>query len=134
MTISRSTLFRLTAGAAVAAGMPAVAQAAVPPMRGAPEQKSIKIGLAVPDVAYWTLYVAQAQGLWKAEGLDVQLITFSGDASVAQALAGGSVDVNSASLIGLLNAIQAGQKFKTISATCNQAVFPFVGNSKGKKW
>jgi NitT/TauT family transport system substrate-binding protein len=134
MTISRSTLLRLTAGTAVAANLPAVAQAAVPQMRGTPEQKSIKIGLAVPDVAYWTLYVALAQGLWKNEGLDVQLVTFSGDASVAQALAGGSVDVNSASLIGLLNAIQAGQKFKTISATCNQAVFSFVGNSKVKTW
>lgn len=134
MTISRSTLLRLTAGATAAAGLPATALAALPPMRGTPEQKSIKIGLAVPDVAYWTLYVAQAQNLWKNEGLDVQLVTFSGDASVTQALAGGSVDINAASLIGLLNAIQAGQKFKAISATCNQAVFSFVGNSKVKTW
>ena len=134
MSLTRSTLLRLAAGTGIAAGLPVPAFAAVPVMRGDPEQKSMKIGIAVPDVAYLALYVAAAQGLWKAEGLDVQLVTFSGDASVTQALAGGSIDMNSASIVGLLNLIQSGQKVKAISSNCNQAVFSFIGNSKVKTW
>jgi NitT/TauT family transport system substrate-binding protein len=134
MSLTRSTLLRLAAGTGIAASLPGVGLAALPPMRGEPEMKAMKIGIAVPDVAYLALYVASAQGLWKNEGLDVELVTFSGDASVTQALAGGSVDMNSASIVGLLNLIQSGQKVKAISSNCNQAVFSFVGNSKVKTW
>jgi NitT/TauT family transport system substrate-binding protein len=136
MKVNRSGFLRASAGASVAAALPLAAYAAPAPanFRGEPEQKSLKIGLAVPDVAYWPLYVAASQGLWKNEGLDVQLITFSGDASVGQALAGGSTDLNSASLVGLLNIIQSGQPVRAISAVCEQAVFSFVGNSKIKSW
>jgi NitT/TauT family transport system substrate-binding protein len=136
MNVNRSAFLRASAGAGIVAALPSAAFATPPAamFRGDPEQKSIKVGLAVPDVAYWTLYVAASQGLWKNEGLDVQLVTFSGDASVAQALAGGSTDINAASLVGLLNMISSGQPVKAISAVANQAVFSFIGNSKIKTW
>ena len=136
MNVNRSVFLGASAGAGLAAALPLGAFAAPSPagFRGEPEQKTLKIGIAVPDVAYWPFYVASSQGIWKNEGLDVQLITFSGDASVGQALAGGSVDINAASLVGLLNVLQAGQPVRAISAVAEQAVFSFVGNSKIKSW
>jgi NitT/TauT family transport system substrate-binding protein len=101
---------------------------------GPPEMRSVKVGLAVQDVSYLNLYLAQSEGLWTKEGLNVEFVAFPGDAPVTQALAGGSVDLNIASMIGLLNLIEAGQTMKTVHCITNQAVFSFVGNAKVKKW
>ena len=134
MNLNRSTLLRLGAGMSVL-GLPLPAMAASgASIHGEPEQKSIKVGIAVPDVAYLPLYVAAAQNLWTKEGLEVELVTFGGDAPVSQALAGGSVDINAASMIGLFNLVQAGQAVKAIYLLASQAVFSFVGAANVKKW
>lgn len=103
-------------------------------LTGEPEQKDVKIGISVPDVAYLPLYVARARGLWAKEGLNVTLVTFAGDASSTQALAGGSIDINAASMPGFLNLFQSGQPAKVIWDLSNEAFFSFVGNAKVHSW
>ena len=53
--------------------------------------------LTVGQVYVWLgdlpQYVAQEKGLYKAKGLDVELITFRGGGDVANALVGGTVDI-----------------------------------------
>src|SRR3984885_3910994 len=83
----------VSAGALGALGRPAAA--AFPP----PEQPSIKVGTAVTAMSFLPVYVAYAR-TWKAQGLDVQLFQFRGDAEVATALVGGSIDVRFGSFYG----------------------------------
>ena len=95
--------FALAAGAAALA--PGRAFAAI----GAPETKKLRVGIPVAGTSFLPVYVA-AERTWKDNGLDVELVSFRGDAEVAQALAGGSVDVSCQSLDGIINLIEAGQK------------------------
>ena len=74
---------------------------------GPPEMSHVKVGLAVQDVSYLNLYLAQSEGLWKKQGVDVEFVAFPGDAPVTQALVGGSVDLNIASMVGMLNLVAA---------------------------
>jgi len=53
----------------------------------------ITIGKAVPtSFAFTTADVGQAAGIWKSEGLNLQIMSFRGDAVLQQALTSGSVD------------------------------------------
>ena len=136
MALTRSELLGVAAGgiAACAIPSPLLAQNKAAALIGPPELKNVKVGLAVQDISYLNLYLAQSEGLWEKEGVKVEFVAFPGDAPVTQALAGGSVDFNIASMAGLLNLVQAGQAMKTVYCITNQAVFSFVGNAKVKKW
>jgi NitT/TauT family transport system substrate-binding protein len=87
------------------------------------EKSSIKIGLAVEAATYLPIYLAESKGFFKEEGLDVQLYIFKGDAGAIQALAGNSVDIDVASLTGLINALDAKQPFVAFWGGFNQADF-----------
>lgn len=97
------------------------AQAASP--KPALEKKQLKIGLAIEATTYLPIYLADSKGFFKEEGLDVKLYTFKGDAGAIQALAGNSVDVNIASLSGVVHAINAGQPMVAFWGGFNQADF-----------
>jgi NitT/TauT family transport system substrate-binding protein len=79
------------------------------------------------------IFVA-AERTWKEQGLDVDLIIFRGDAEVAQALAGGSVDVTCQSLDGLINLMEAGQAVRAIYAGFYQADFAWAAQPGIKSW
>ena len=120
----------LVAGAsAAAAGFARPAGAAFPP----PEQPSIKVGTAVTAMSFLPVYVAYAR-TWKAQGLDVQLIQFTGDAQVAQALVGGSIDVSFGSLNGVINMISNSQPVMGFYGGFGQADFSWLAQPDVKHW
>jgi NitT/TauT family transport system substrate-binding protein len=105
------------------------------------ERPAIKIGLPVEATTYLPIYLAESKGFFKEEGLDVKLFTFKGDAGAIQALAGNSVDINVASLTGLITAISADQPFIAFWGGFNQADFDWYSpkmkslkEAKGKKF
>ncbi len=110
MTAGRTTRAHVLRGGAAVAFAAAVAPgvAAAAPS-GKPETTDVRIGIPLDATSYLPLYVALAQNLWKAQGLNATLFAFRGDAESSQALAGDSIDVNVGSLTGLINLIQAGQ-------------------------
>lgn len=116
-----------TAAALAVAEQPA--GAAFPP----PEKPSLKIGTAVTAMSFMPIYVAAAK-TWKAQGLDVQVFTFRGDAEIAQALAGGSIDISTQSLNGFINMITAGQPMIGFYAGFSQADFSWVSQPNIKRW
>ncbi|MGG0717013.1 ABC transporter substrate-binding protein [Robertmurraya massiliosenegalensis] len=75
------------------------------------EKTSLKVGLPIDTSTFLPLYLADSKGFFKDEGLDVEIYGFKGDAGVAQALVGDSVDINAASLTGLVKAINSNQPF-----------------------
>jgi NitT/TauT family transport system substrate-binding protein len=97
------------------------------------EKPSLTIGTAVESPTQLPLYVAIAR-TFKEQGLDVKVLGFRGDAESAQALAGGSIDINLASSTGLINLIGAGQPIIGFYAGFNQADFSWLAQPSIKSW
>jgi NitT/TauT family transport system substrate-binding protein len=86
MTISRRAALGVLAGAPLMANH-ALAQAA-------PEKTKILLGVGgKPLLYYLPLTIAERRGLFKEQGLEVEINDFGGGAKSLQALIGGSVDV-----------------------------------------
>jgi NitT/TauT family transport system substrate-binding protein len=100
---------------------------------GAIEKPHLTLGLALDAASFMPIYVAAAR-TWKAQGLDIELISFRGDAEVAQALAGDSIDVSVQSLDGLINLINAGQTVKGFYAGFLQSDFAWLAQPQIKRW
>jgi NitT/TauT family transport system substrate-binding protein len=77
-----------------------------------PEKDHVNIGLPLHAGTYLPVYLADSKGFFEEEGLTAEIIAFNGDAGVVQALAGGDVDINISSLIGLVNSLKGNQPFK----------------------
>jgi NitT/TauT family transport system substrate-binding protein len=97
------------------------------------EKPKLDLGLAVPATTFLPIYVA-AEKIWKDQGLDVQVVSFRGDAEVSQALAGDSIDVAVQSVDGLVSLIQANQQAIGFYAGFNQADFAWSAKPSIKKW
>lgn len=79
---------------------------------------SVAIGTAPPDLTLQTYYFAQENGFYKAEGIEVQLTAYNGDATAMRAVAAGEADVAAGVGLGIpLKAIEAGSKLKVVLAT-----------------
>jgi NitT/TauT family transport system substrate-binding protein len=106
-------------------------KAASPPIR--PEMAKLTIGLPVPSISFLPVWVADQNGFLKEEGItDAKILAFRGDADVMQALAAGTVDLNVASLTGLVSTINSGQKFKGVWAGYNMPFFDWYAQPKYK--
>jgi NitT/TauT family transport system substrate-binding protein len=117
------------AGAAWATISTRAARAAIGPL----ETNRIRFGLPVPGSSFLPIYVA-AEKTWKANGLDIEMVSFRGDAEVAQALAAGSIDVSCQSVDGLVNLIVAEQPVTGFYAGFYQADFVWVARPIYKTW
>lgn len=62
---------------------------------------SIKIGLQ-PWLGYGPLWIADKQGFFKEQGVDVQLVNFGWDADLASALASGNIQITSIATNGVI--------------------------------
>lgn len=106
---------------------------AAPPVKTRPELTRLNIGLPVPAISFLPAWVADQKGFFKEEGIgEVKILAFRGDADVVQALAGGSVDINIASLTGLVTTMASGQKFKGVWAGYNMPYFDWYAQPKFK--
>lgn len=75
----------------------------------------IKLGyIPIADCAQ--LYIAQENGFFKEEGLDIELIKFSGGAKILEALAGNSIDIGFSNVVSLILARNAGLDFQVIAS------------------
>jgi NitT/TauT family transport system substrate-binding protein len=115
--------------AVIAAGRAAGTRAAP----GAIEKPKLTLGLAVPGASFLPVYVAAAR-TWKPEGLEVEIVSFRGDAEVSQAMAGGSLDLSLQSLDGLVNLITSKEPVKGFYAGFHQADFAWLAQPSVKTW
>jgi NitT/TauT family transport system substrate-binding protein len=104
---------------------------AAPP--GPLEKSRLTLGIPLDAASFTPVYVAAAR-TFKPLGLDIEVISFRGDAEVAQALAGNSVDLSLQSLDGLINLINAGQGVQGFYAGFYQSDFAWLAQPKIKQW
>ncbi|MDP9843828.1 ABC transporter substrate-binding protein [Streptosporangium lutulentum] len=81
---------------------------------GGPEKTRLTVGaLPIPDSA--ALYIANARGFFKEEGLTVAIEPVVGGAQAQQALIGGSLDATQTNYVSTFLAVSAGIKLKVVS-------------------
>lgn len=81
----------------------------------APEKSKISIGVGGKSLLYYLpLTIAERQGYFKAEGLDVEILDFPGGAKALQALLGGSVDVVSGAYEHTISQQAKGQSIEAL--------------------
>lgn len=103
---------------------------------------SIKVGVPGTYGTMIGLYLAQDKGYFAKQGLNVQIVPFTGDAPAVKAIVGGAVDVNVASLAGMLQGVEHGASLKVIYGGFDQATaLDWYGKRpidwshvKGTKW
>jgi NitT/TauT family transport system substrate-binding protein len=89
--------------------------ASAPAFAQAPEKPKIMIGVGgKPLLYYLPLTIAERQGYFKAEGLDVEILDFPGGARALQALLGGSVDVVSGAYEHTISQQAKGQNIEAL--------------------
>jgi len=81
----------------------------------APEKPKLQIGVGGKSLFYYLpLTIAERQGYFKAEGLDVEVLDFPGGAKALQALIGGSVDVVSGAYEHTISQQAKGQNIEAL--------------------
>lgn len=82
--------------------------------------ETLKVGLGTDGFVHLPLFVAYDGGLFKEEGLDVELVKFKGGGAAMSGLVGGSVEICSCSVQNAINATEKGAPVKLIGAMIDQ--------------
>jgi ABC-type nitrate/sulfonate/bicarbonate transport system substrate-binding protein len=129
----RLTRRRFAQGGAAMAALAGLGRRASAAALGPIEKPRLTLGIPLDAASFTPVYVAAAR-TWKPQGLDIELISFRGDAEVAQALAGDSIDISLQSLDGLINLINSGQPVRGFYAGFHQSDFDWYAQPRIKQW
>jgi len=109
-----------------------------------PGQSSARIivGLSSVNVAFLPVYVSEAKGFFKDEGLDVLLVLFNAGATNLQALVGGDVQIMGSAFVETIGGRAAGIDIKNFWGISNimpfqlysQPDFKSMKQAKGKRF
>jgi NitT/TauT family transport system substrate-binding protein len=110
--------------------------------RPQPSDARIIVGLSSVNVAFLPVYVSEAKGFFKDEGLDVLLVLFNAGATNLQALIGGDVQIMGSAFVETIGGRAAGVDIKNFWGICNimpfqlysQPDFKSMKQAKGKRF
>lgn len=88
-----------------------------------PEISEITLGLPVTTSTFLPLYLANEEGFFEDEGLEVEITAFRGGTDLVRGMIAGAVDVGVTSLSGVTVGIKAQQPIKVFYGGFNMAVF-----------
>lgn len=102
----------------------------------------IVVGLSSVNVAFLPVYVSEAKGFFKGEGLDVLLVLFNAGATNLQALIGGDVQIMGSAFVETIGGRAAGVDIKNFWGVSNimpfqlysQPDFKSMKQAKGKRF
>ena len=102
----------------------------------------IVVGLSSVNVAFLPVYVTEAKGFFKDEGLDVLLVLFNAGATNLQALIGGDVQIMGSAFVETIGGRAAGVDVTNFWGVCNlmpfqlysQPEFKSMKQAKGKRF
>jgi ABC-type nitrate/sulfonate/bicarbonate transport system substrate-binding protein len=118
--------------AASASAKPAASAAAKPAASGAGD--IIRDGTLAPDAFEWTDYVADKEGFYKGQNLNIQNTQLGTPATAAQALVGGSLDIASASADAYITAMEQGADIELVGQKIGNPSFSVIGQPDIKTW
>jgi NitT/TauT family transport system substrate-binding protein len=88
-----------------------------------PEKTKVTVGVSLDSATFLPVYLGIEQGLFKQEGLEVELATFGGGSDLIKGVVSGSIDIGYSGLASLNLGIDAGQKMKVFYAGNNPVEF-----------
>ena len=86
----------------------------------------IVVGLSSVNVAFLPVYVSEAKGFFKDEGLDVLLVLFNAGATDLQALIGGDVQIMGSAFVETIGGRAAGVDIKNFWGSRISCRFNFI--------
>lgn len=107
-----------------------------------PSPAKIIVGLSSVNVAFLPVYVTEAKGFFRDEGLDILLVLFNAGATNLQALIGGDVHIMGSAFVETIGGRAAGVDVKNFWGVCNimpfqlfsQPDFKSMKQAKGKRF
>ena len=93
------------------------------PALAQPEQDEVTIGLPVTTSTFLPLYMADEEGYFEEEGVNVEIVAFRGGTDLVRGMVAGAVDVGVTSLAGVNVGIAAEQPIKAFYGGFNMAIF-----------
>ena len=106
------------------------------------DRTRLTIGIVSVTATYLPLYLAEDDGVFAKEGLQVELLPFRGGSDLIKALVSGSVDVGVVSLAEVLSGIDAGQPLRGFYGGFNVPAFDWyaipaiktIADAKGRRF
>lgn len=107
--------------------MAAAILAVLPHQLRAAELTSFRVGIAAPTVNMLPLWVAQASGLFKTRGLDVEIVDTAGGSRGLAQVGSGKLQAMMVGLSAVLDANRRGGNYRLIASGANSMSFRFFG-------
>jgi NitT/TauT family transport system substrate-binding protein len=123
-----------TAAAASASAKPAASTAASSKPSAAANLEQVTVGTPGASAFSWPDYVAQAQGYFKQQGLDVNAVTTQTPSTTIKALIGGSINFGAASADAPISAIEEGAAITMVGQTVGNPAFSVITQPEIKTW
>jgi NitT/TauT family transport system substrate-binding protein len=92
---------------------------------GAAEVRRLQVGISEPVNTVLALWMADAAGFYKAQGLNVEIVNMNGGSRGAQALQSGRIDAMHVGLSSVVKLNQDGGDLRTIASLSNVIRFTF---------
>lgn len=87
------------------------------------EKTDVTIGLPVTTSTFLPLYLAEAEGFFKEEGVNVSIVAFKGGTDLVRGMVADAVDIGVGALSEALVGIETGQGIKVFYGGFNMAAF-----------
>src|SRR2546427_6647301 len=100
----------------------------MPSPMGAAELTPFKIGISEAVNTVLPLWMAEAGGFYRAQGLKVEILNMQGGSRGAQELQAGRIDAMHVGLSSVLRLNQAGGDLRTVASLSNEVRFTFFVN------
>lgn len=92
-----------------------------------PELDEITVGLPVMTSTFVPLFIASDEGYFEEEGVEVEVVAFSGGTDLVRSIVGGSAQIGITGLSGILPALQQGQDLSTFYGGYNMPLYEIWG-------
>lgn len=110
--------------------------------QGKPERTDVTLGLPLTTSTFLPIYLAQEEGYFKNQGLNVKIVSFHGGTELVRAMIAGSVDVGVTSLADVSVGIKAQQPIKVFYGGFDMALFEWyarkdiksMADTKGRRF
>jgi len=122
--------------AASSSAKPAAAASlsAKPAASGAVQLKSVSFGLVGKNATEWPLYVGDAEGLFRDQGIKLDIAVTSASASTAQQLTAKAIDLGTSGIVDFIRAINSGAGITIANSSVAQPLYTMLAQKNIKTW
>ncbi|MHB2263754.1 ABC transporter substrate-binding protein [Aliihoeflea sp. PC F10.4] len=87
------------------------------------EKTDITIGLPLNTSTYLPIYLAESEGFFEEQGVNVRIVAFKGGTDLVRGMVAGAVDIGIGALAEALVGVETGQGIKVFYGGFNMAIF-----------